>query len=281
MGEPLEGMGALPGEAMRHYAEVYDESQRLFRGTGRLELARSQELLLRYLPPPPATVLDVGGGPGVYSLWLAGEGYQVSLIDAVSSHVEQAQQASAAQLDHPLVAAAVGDARHLEQPDESAGAVLLFGPLYHLTEREDRLLALREARRVLRSGGMVLAAAISRFASTFDGLWHGFLDDPVFQGIVRQDLTDGQHRNPTNHPRYFTTTYFHHPAELQTEIGDAGLQHEATLAIEGPGWLLPDFDAHWNDSDRRERLLDMTRRIEAEPSLLGASAHLMAIGRKP
>src|SRR5207249_8519643 len=124
----------------------------------------------------------------------------VSLIDAVPSHIEQAQQVqqtSTSQPDHPLVSAVVGDARHLEQPDASADALLMFGPLYHLTEREDRLLALREARRVLRSGGVIFAAAISRFASVFDGLWRGFLDDPVFQGIVQDDLTNGQHRNPT------------------------------------------------------------------------------------
>jgi hypothetical protein len=126
----------------------------------------------------------------------------------------------------------------------------------------------------------VLATVVSRFASAFDGLWRGFLDDPVFQSIVRQDLINGQHRNPTNHPRYFTTTYFHHPAELRMELEDASLKHEATLAIEGPGWLLPDFDSHWNDGDRRERLLDIIRSIEAEPSLLGASSHLMAVGRR-
>jgi ubiquinone/menaquinone biosynthesis C-methylase UbiE len=275
-----ESMDALPEEAMRHYAEVFDESQRLVHPSGQLELARSQELLLRYLQPPPATVLDVGGGTGIYSFWLARAGYQVYLIDAMPSHIEQAQRAQEAQPDHPLAGVAVGDARHLEWSDKSADAVLLFGPLYHLTEREDRLRALREARRVLRPGGVVLAAGISRFASAFDGLWRDFLDDPVFQGIVRKDLTDGQHRNPTNHPHYFTTTYFHHPSELKSEIEEAGLRHEATLAIEGPGWLLPDFDAHWNDSVRRERLLEIVRRIEAEPSLLGASAHLMAIGRR-
>src|SRR5438045_1284060 len=124
MTESLKGVGALPGEAMLHYTEVFDESQRLVRGTGRLELARSQELLLRYLPPPPATVLDVGGGAGIYSLWLARAGYQVYLIDAVPSHIEQAQQASAKQPDHPLAGAVVGDARHLEWPNDSADALL-------------------------------------------------------------------------------------------------------------------------------------------------------------
>ena len=96
--------------------------------------------------------------------------------------------------------------------------MLLLGPLYHLTERDDRLAAWREARRVLRPGGVVLAAAISRFASTLDGLRLGLFDDDAFAQIAERDLRDGQHRNPTGNPRYFTTTYFHRPEELRTEV---------------------------------------------------------------
>lgn len=269
----------LPGEALQHY-EAYEEAHRLFQGSGRLELARTQELIGRYLPPPPGVILDVGGGPGAYALWLAGLGYAVHLIDAVPRHVEQARQAAAAQPDHPLASAAVGDARRLDQADNSADAVLLLGPLYHLTERADRLRAWREAGRVLRPGGWVFAAAISRFASALDGLTDGSLDDPAFARIVEQDLTDGQHRNPTGNPAYFTTTFFHHPTELRAELEEAGLRHAATFGVEGPGWLLPDLAARWQDPARRERLLALLRRIEQEPSLLGVSAHLLAVGRR-
>ena len=95
-----------------------------------------------------------------------------------------------------LAGAQVGDARRLPYGDASADAALLLGPLYHLTDRGDRLTALSEARRVLRTGGLVAAAAISRFASTFDGLARGFLADPRFEHVVERDVHDGQHRNP-------------------------------------------------------------------------------------
>jgi ubiquinone/menaquinone biosynthesis C-methylase UbiE len=114
-------------------------------GAGRLEYLRTRELLARYLPPAPATVLDVGGGAGVYALPLAREGYSVHLIDAVPLHVEQAREASALQQDSPLASAQVGDARRLVWDDNSVDAVLLLGPLYHLTSRDDRLRALKEA----------------------------------------------------------------------------------------------------------------------------------------
>ncbi len=132
---------------------------------------------------------------------------------------------------------------------------------------------------MLKPGGVVLAAAISRFASTLDGLRLGLFDDPAFAAVAGRDLRDGQHRNPTGDPRYFTTAYFHRPEELKEEAEEAGLRHEATLGVEGPGWLLQDFDRWWDDQRRRERLLAVARALEAEPSLLGVSAHLLAVAR--
>jgi ubiquinone/menaquinone biosynthesis C-methylase UbiE len=266
-------------EILDHYA-VQDEAGRLLRGGGQLEFARTQEILARYLPPPPAVILDVGGGAGIYALPLAKMGYTVHLIDPTPKHVAQAREASRKQPAHPLASADIGDARALQWPDASVNAVLMLGPLYHLTERADRILALQEARRVVHGGGVVVAAAISRFASALDGLITGALDDPEFVDIVQQDLRDGQHRNPNNNPQYFTTAYLHRPDELATEIEDAGLHHVATMPVEGVGWLLQNFDDHWQDAGRRERLLNVIRWLESESSLLGASAHFLTIARK-
>jgi hypothetical protein len=141
--------------------------------------------------------------------------------------------------------------------------------------------ALAEARRVCRSGGRVIAAMISRFASTLDGMRAGYLDDPAFAAVAESDRRDGQHFNPTNDPAYFTTAYFHRPDEIADECGAAGLVHEATQAIEGPAWLLPDLDARLADPTRRRVLLDALGAIESEPTLLGASAHLLALARCP
>jgi hypothetical protein len=125
-----------------------------------------------------------------------------------------------------------------------------------------------------------MAAAISRFASTLDGLREGYLLDPAFRGIVARDLHDGRHQNPTGHPAYFTTAYFHRPEELADECRAAGLTHEATLAVEGTAWLMPDLDSWLDEAARRRILFDALASVEAEPSLLGASAHLLAVGRR-
>jgi SAM-dependent methyltransferase len=266
-------------DILDHY-QAGIEQDRLAEGRGELERLRTQEIIARHLPLASAVVLDVGGAAGVHALWLAEKGYEVHLIDPVPLHVEQALRASEVAGEHPLASATLGDVRTLDRPDASADVVLLLGPLYHLTDREDRLQALREAKRVLRPGGVVFAVGISRFASFLDGLNAGFLDDPAFSSIVDQDLRDGQHRNPTNHPGYFTTAFFHHPEELQNEVREAGFEVKGIVGIEGPPWwIVPDFSGWWENPDRRERMLAASRAVEREPTLLGLGPHIMVIAR--
>jgi len=203
-----------------HYGTGYERSRLFPGGQPSLEYVRSMELLERLLPAPPARVLDVGGGPGTDAVPLARRGYRVHLVDPVPLHVDQARQASGAG-PAARFTAALGDARELAEPDASQDAVLLFGPLYHLTEAGQRRQALAQARRVLAPGGRLLAMAVSRFASLLDGLYADWLDDPVFGPIVDQDLADGQHRNPdpVGRPQFFTTAYFHAPRLLRQESG--------------------------------------------------------------
>ena len=268
----------LPKEITRYYQETAEE-RRLAVGPAQLEFDRTKEVVLRYLPPPPATVLDVGGAAGSYALWLAERGYQVHLIDAVPRLVEEAQCRSEASRNR-ICTCQVGDARELALPDGVADGVLLLGPLYHLTEGDQRQRALCEAYRVLRPGGVLFAAAISRYASALDGLARDLFADPAFAGIVEQDLEKGQHRNETGNWDYFTTAYFHRPEELQAELVSAGFKCEAVFGLEGPGWLLSDFNARWADAKKREDMLRVARALEREASIVGLSAHLLAVGTK-
>lgn len=263
-------------------AEYYDrtsEETRLEQGPFRLEQERTRELLGRFMPPAPAVVVDVGGAAGAYALWLAESGYSVHLLDRAPRLVAEARRRSAL-ADLPLLSCRVGDARALDLQSGAADVVLLLGPLYHLTGAADRALALREAARVLRPGGRLFAAAISRWASALDGLARELLTDPAFARIVEEDLRSGQHRNPTERVDYFTTAYFHHPDVLAAEVRAAGLELTGVFGIEGPGWILPDVARRTGDPVRRELLLTVARMLEAEPSVLGVSAHLLAVARR-
>ena len=262
-----------------HYGTGYERDRLFPGGTPALEFVRSMELLDRLLPAPPAQLLDVGGGPGTYAAPLARRGYRVHLVDAMPLHVEQAREAAGSE---PVAAftAELGDARDLAVPAESQDAVLLLGPLYHLTEAAHRRQALGEALRVLRPGGHLVAVAISRFASLLDGLHEDWLDDPQFRRIVDQDLADGQHRNPdpVGTPERFTTAYFHTPDGLASEVERAGFTGTALYGVEGPGWPLRQ---HWADPRRREQILFAARAVETQPSVLGFSLHFIAAATRP
>jgi SAM-dependent methyltransferase len=267
-------------------AEILDyysrglERDRLAAGRGRVEFLRMRELLRRFLPAAPVTVLDVGGGAGAYALPLAAAGYAVHLIDPVPLHVEQAAAASR-DSEAPLAGVSVGDARELRAADGSADAVLLLGPLYHLTSRADRVTALREARRVLRPGGVVVAKALSRFYPVFEELANGMPPEPGWRDSLPQFLADGQYRNPGGDPVSFTTSYFHRPEELVAEIADAGLEVREFLAISGNVKLLPGLSERLDDAEERDHVLSVLRLVEAEPSLIGLSQNFVAIASLP
>ena len=262
-----------------HYHRAPEED-RLEQELFLLEEVRTRELIERPARRPPATVLDVGGAAGVYALWLADAGYMVHLVDPVARLVAEAERRSATR-PMPLASCRVGDARALDFPDQSADIVLLMGPLYHLTDAAGRARALGEARRVLKPGGRLFAAAISRWASALDGLSRDLFQDPRFVAIVERDLREGQHRNPTERLDYFTTAYFHRPEELRAEVSGVGLIVDGLYGIEGPGWILPDLPARMSDPRRRADLLNVARVFESEPAVLGVSSHLLVTARAP
>ena len=267
-------------EILSFYRQT-QESKRLTNDVrGQIEFARTQEIITRYLPAPPAVVLDIGGGAGSYACWLAKAGYEVHLVDPVDLHIEQAKEASDRQPETPIASISLGDARALRFVSMSADAVLLLGPLYHLIDKSERLLALGEAYRVLQSSGVMVAAGISRFASLLNFFCKDRLGNSVSRDIVQHDLETGYHRNPTENLEFFTDAYLHRPEELGSEVVEAGFQHQATLAVQGPAWLFESVENYWANPDQRATVLDIIRKVEAEPSILGMSAHILVIGTK-
>ncbi|MGC5289594.1 class I SAM-dependent methyltransferase [Micromonospora sp. DT231] len=255
-----------------YYTVRYREDQRLSaRPQARLEWTRTMELLLDLLPGPGARVLDIGGGTGEYARALVDAGYKVRLVDLVPSHVAQARAGQ------PPVEAEVGDARALPDADGVYDAALLLGPLYHLVRRVDRLQALREAVRVTRPGGHVVAAVISRFAGPLDFAATGRLDRRLLDE-ARALLTDGVNDAQIG----FTHAYFHRVEELTDECSAAGLTDVVVHGVEGPAWTAAEAAANGSAADTVfAAALDLARLYSSEPALISSSAHLLAAGRVP
>jgi ubiquinone/menaquinone biosynthesis C-methylase UbiE len=266
-----------PADVISYY-EQFPEEHRLGMGPSQLEFERTKEILAR-LFTRPQRVVDVGGAAGAYSLWLAERGHEVHLVDAMPRLVQEARRRNA-EAARPIASLSVADARALPQRDAWADAVLVMGPLYHLPDAGDRMAALREAHRVLVPGGRLVVAAISRYASTLDGLARRLSIEPAFARIRDRDLVDGQHHNDTGRLDYFTTAYFHRPEDLRAELEQAGFGGVEVLGVEGPAWILSDFDERWADAALRTDMLDIARRLEAEPSIVGLSAHLLSLALK-
>ena len=265
-------MDRTTAEIVEYYGERYDEAGRLTRRPHwRLERIRTLELLRELLPAAPATVLDVGGGPGAYARPLVTAGYRVRLVDIVPLHVEQARAGE------PPVDATLGDARSLPAGDDTADATLLLGPLYHLLDRADRLRAVREAVRVTRPGGRIFAAAISRFAGPLDLVAAGRANEALFRearNLIRSGVNDAE--------LGFTHAYFHRVPELVAELTEAGLSELVVHGVEGPGWTAAEAAGHSPDAEAVfAGALELARIYSTEPSLVPMSAHLLAVGVVP
>ncbi|WP_335981372.1 class I SAM-dependent methyltransferase [Streptomyces sp. CA2R106] len=263
----------LAPSVMRFYGETVNEDSRLRSSAdGRMELIRTQELLRRFLPDPPARVLDVGGGTGIHAEWLVRDGYEVKLVDPVPRHVEAASD---------VCPAVVGDARALSEASDSFDVVQLLGPLYHLPDLADRQRALAEAVRVVRPGGLVAAAAINRYASLFEHVTYAHLHvDRIHESvskILETAVYDGV--------RGFTLSYFHRAEELAAELVESGLLDVQVFGIEGPAWSLVKAAEQQPGTGPTDDLIasamDAARMAEPYPELLAASSHFLAVGRTP
>jgi 2-polyprenyl-3-methyl-5-hydroxy-6-metoxy-1,4-benzoquinol methylase len=258
------------------YANTSEEG-RLQLGLGPLEFERNKELIQRYLPKK-GIVIDVGGGPGVYSEWLAGLGHQVYLIDPVEKHIKQASKRS--NKSKKQFKSLLGEAQKLELEDTFADVVILHGPLYHLQFKADRIGAITEAKRVLKSNGVVLGFAINHSASAIAALLNGFIHSPEIFEMCKSELTTGIHTPPRNMPGILPSAYFHRPAELRAEFEEAGLSYLDTYAVEGMVWLDKNYFESRSNPEKKETMLELMKITENDQSLLPLSPHMMIAARK-
>lgn len=265
----------IENRVARRY-DLTDEEGRLWTpGLGDLVRLRTWDIFDRFLPTT-GQIIDVGGGPGAHAAHLAEKGYQVVLLDPVEKHVELAKGRAHVSSEWTFEAM-LGEARQLPFEDESCDVVLLMGPMYHLVEAQDRNLALQEARRVLRPGGRILTEVISRYAWVMDASMKGRLDQPGIFDNLLVNIESGLSKDPARFTEGEFWGYLHRPEELRSELNLSRFSEIELVAIEGFAWLLSDLEQRMKAP---EALLRALRLSEAEPSMIGCSAHIMAIGVK-
>lgn len=256
----------IDARIQRYYGEVFDESSRLTTRSsqGPLEFRRTQEIVRAHVPS--GRVLDIGGGAGVHAKALQDAGYFVELIEPVQHHVDGALAAG--------VSARLGDARSLPFEDGSFDAALLLGPLYHLASNEDRQTALREAVRVVKPEGIVLAAGLSRYVAFGAASLGAKAPSPMpseWAALISDGVPTGSQRFPAGH--------FHTAEELSDEMETAGLDVLDVVGVEGPAGLFLEVEREV-DSGVQDAALILARAAAKVPGIRDQSAHLLGIARK-
>lgn len=249
------------------------EETRLKTGLGPLEFERNKELISRYIPKHQAAIADIGGGTGHYASWLSSLGHKVTLIDPVNKHIQQAEK-RAKRSGHAFKCI-TAEAQKLPFDNQTFDLVILHGPLYHLQEQTERITAIKEARRVLKAGGVILGFAITYAASTLAAFQNGLIQHPDIFRMCKEELFSGDHHPPESFPGILAQAYFHRPSDLINEFQICGLNTLALLAVEGITWMDKTFFESWSSPEKRERLKELLALTESDRELLCLSPHMM------
>jgi len=249
---------------------------------GRLEFAVNKAWIHRYLPPPPARVLDIGGGPGRYSIGLAEQGYRVTLADLSPDLLDVARGKSAeagAELQDIVEVNATDLSRF---GDASFDAVLCMGPLYHLIDENDRIRVVQELLRVLTPGGRAFVAFLNRMQTLRVAVNQ---DIPFFTPYTFENIRKYHDEGILDWPipGTFNLAYLYFPKDITPFMESAGI---TTLELICSQSNLADVQKHLAlFEERQPELIEwvMAAAIEQanEPSILGSGFHVLYIGEKP
>lgn len=250
---------------LEKYYNKFNEEKRLTRRHGMVEYITSMKYIHQYLEEGGyRKILDVGAGTGRYSVALAEEGYDVTAVELVKYNLGILKSKGS------TVKAFQGNALKLSRfQDSSFDMTLLFGPMYHLYSFEDKLKALKEAKRVTRPGGVILVAYCM---NEYGVLMYGFKE-----GNVRQCMEDGR-----------LTEEFHcvsEPKDLYDYVrledidrlnSAAGLERLKIISPDGAAnYMRPVLNAM--DSESFELFLRYHLSVCERKDLMGAGAHTVDI----
>lgn len=262
-------------EIERYYDEEYEEWERLARHQPEFEVTK--RYLQKYITGKKK-IADIGGGPGRYAIHLAQQGHEVTLVDLSGKNIRQAidkAEEAGVHLDSSIHGNALWLHEYLYR-EEQFDVVLLMGPLYHLTKEADRKQALYEALRVLKPGGLLISAFISKYA---------FIHD---YSIELRDFGETDHllnlleegKNEGKAAEDFTIAYFSSAKEARELMASAGLEELAFAGVENV-LCGKEKQFHELSEELKEKWLELAWQLSSDENLFGMSEHFLYVGKKP
>ncbi len=252
-------------ELEQHYNK-FNEEKRLTRRHGMVEYITSMKYIHEYLPGEGATILDVGAGTGRYSVALAEEGYDVTAVELVKYNLGILKSKKSS------VKAYQGNAMKLSRfQDNSFDMTLVFGPMYHLYDFEDKKKVLLEAKRVTRSGGVILVAYLM---NEYGVLMYGFKDNHV-----KECLEDGRLSKDFHCVSQPKDLYDYVRLEDINRLNQSvDLQRIKIISPDGPAnYMRPVLNAM--DEETFQLFINYHLSVCERPELIGAGGHTLDILR--
>lgn len=268
-------------EKIKSYYNVFDEQHRLEKAEGRLEFEIAMDLLLQYLDKN-LNILDLGGGASRYSIELAKLGYNVTLADLSKRLLKQAQ----AEIENKKLPALQGidivNAVDLNCYDNNSfDIVILFGPLYHLLESDERQQCILEISRVLKPNGLVFASFIPYLSGAVGVVSRAlYFPNQVDYNNMSIVFESGKFNNNANIG--FQEGYYPRSEEIETLFSENGFSKILMRSLRGFGYNREEklFNLLERDKELYNRIIELINKTSTDPAIIETCGHAIYIGRK-
>lgn len=255
-------------ENLINYYNKFNEDKRLTHRHGIVEYETTMKYIKEYLNKMNnPKIIDIGAGTGKYSVALASEGYDVTAVELVKHNLMTLKAKNS------TVKAYLGNAINLSKfKDNSFDMVLLFGPLYHLISKDNKLKALMEAKRIVKEDGLIL---VSYYMNEYAIITHGFKDNNILDAIKNKEIDDTFHVTPKQ-----TDLYSMVRLEDIDELNKlSNLKRIKILAQDGPSDYIRPIINKMDDETFKTYMNYHFSTCERK-ELLGASSHVLDILKK-
>lgn len=248
------------------YYNKFNEDKRLNSRHGQVEFRVSMEYIHRFLKPGDK-LLDVGAATGRYSIPLFEEGYDVTAVEPVQHNLGRLKAKK------PELPAFKGDARKLKRfQDETFDGVLLFGPMYHLVDDEDKILALQEAKRVTKKGGLILVAYVM---NEYSILTFGFKEQNILESMEKGKVDEFFRVRPSEEDLYDYVRL----EDVDRYNRAAGLERVCIFSPDGPANHMR-RELNRLSEEEFETFVRYQMTVAERPELLGAGGHIVDLLKK-
>lgn len=253
-------------ENLINYYNKFNEDKRLNTKRGQVEYIITMNYIHKFLKEGDR-IIEIGAGTGKYSVALANEGYDVTALELVKHNLRVIEEKSS------KVKTILGNAIDLKKiEDNTYDLTLVFGPMYHLITKEEKVKALKEAKRITKKDGIIM---VSYCMNDYSVITHGFIDNNIIKSIDNKEINAKFHITPQNTDLY-SRVIIDDINELNNIVN---LKRIKIISPDGPASYIKKYLNKMDDETFNLFIKYQLANCERY-DLIGAGAHTLDILRK-